>query len=70
MKSILFPIIFIYFFSDLIVIGFEETRYIVDESVGSLKVNVTVFNPPLDQELVATTINLVVQTTSKSASKD
>ncbi len=52
-----------------IVIGFEETQYIVDESVGSLEVFVSVSMPDGDQMLVGG-VPLVIQSVAGSAGKD
>ena len=51
-----------------IIIGFANTSYTVDETIGMLEVIVQVFNPPDDQTLPAT-VELVIQTVSGSASK-
>ena len=51
-----------------IIIGFTNTSYIVNETVGVLQVNVQVFSSPDDQPLL-TTANLVIQTMSGLASK-
>ena len=52
-----------------IVIGFEETQYNVDESVGSVEVFVSVFMPVGGQMLVGD-VSLVIQSVAGSASKD
>ena len=52
----------------VIVIGFEETNYTVNESVGALEVYVSVINPPPSWELFAT-INLGIQSVAITASK-
>ena len=49
-------------------IGFTNTSYIVDETVGMLQVDVQVFTPP-DDQFLPTTVSLVVQTVSGSVSK-
>ena len=51
-----------------IVIGFANTSYTVNETIGMLEVTVQVFSPPDEQTLPAT-VNLVIQTVSGSASK-
>jgi hypothetical protein len=52
-----------------IVIGFEETQYVVDESVGSLEVFVSVSMPDGGQMLVGG-VSLVIQSIAGSAGKD
>lgn len=52
-----------------IVIGFEETQYIVDESVGSVEVFVSVSMPDGGQMLVGG-VSLVIQSVPGSAGKD
>lgn len=52
-----------------IVIGFEETEYIVDESVGTLEVFVNVSMPDSSQ-MLAGGISLVIQSVAGSARKD
>ena len=62
-------IVLILFFS-AVIIGFEQTMYTVNESIGELTVYVSVFNPPVDEELfVAESIYLTIQTISINASK-
>ena len=51
-----------------IVIGFADTNYTVNETIGMLEVTVQVFSPPDDQMLPASVL-LVIQTVSGSASK-
>ena len=51
----------------VIIIGFTNTSYTVNEGVGNLQVDVRVFNPP-DDQFVLETILLVIQTVSGSAS--
>ena len=55
-------------YSLAIVIGFVDTSYTVNETIGMLKVDVRVFNPPDDLALPAT-VNLIVEAVSGSASK-
>jgi hypothetical protein len=52
-----------------IVIGFEVTQYVVDESVGSLEVFVSVSMPDGGQMLVGG-VSLVIQSVAGSAGKD
>ena len=52
-----------------IIIGFENTTFTVDESVGMFDVYVSVSSPPLDLQLIAS-IDLVIQTIDGNASKD
>ena len=52
-----------------IVIGFEDTQYNVDESVGSVEVFVSVSMPDGGQMLVGG-ISLVIQSVAGSAGKD
>lgn len=52
-----------------IVIGFEDTQYIVDESIGSVEVFVSVSMPDGAQMLVGG-ISLVIQSVAGSAGKD
>ena len=56
----------IYFLA--IKLGFTSISYTVDEGVGSLQVDVRVFSPPDDQPL-PTSVFLVIETMSGSASK-
>ena len=58
----------IIFYFSAVIIGFEQTMYTVNESIGMLEVYVTVFNPPVDVELFAT-VDLTIQTISINASK-
>ena len=51
-----------------IIIGFTNVSYTVNEGVGSLQVDVQVFNLP-DNHPTPATVNLVIQTVSGSASK-
>ena len=51
-----------------IIIGFEQTMYTVEESIGKLEVYVIVFNPPVGEELFIT-VDLIIQTISLNASK-
>ena len=51
-----------------IVIGFTDTSYTVDEGVGTLQVDIRVFNVP-DDQLLAIFVGLVIETVSGSASK-
>ena len=51
-----------------IIIGFANASYTVDETAGTLQVDVQVFSPPDNQPLPPTTY-LVIQTVSGSASK-
>ena len=52
-----------------IIIGFEETKCSVNESIGTQKVYVRVFNPPDNQPLL-THVDLVIQTVAGNASED
>lgn len=52
-----------------IIIGFEDTKYIVDETSGTHEVYVRLFNYPDDQPFLVT-IDLVIQTIATSASKN
>jgi hypothetical protein len=52
----------------VIIIGFTNTSYTVDENFGTLQVVVRVLNPPDNQPLPAF-VYLVVQSVSGSASK-
>ena len=49
-------------------LGFTSISYTVDEGIGSLQVDVRVFSPPDDQPL-PTSVFLVIETMSGSASK-
>ena len=51
-----------------IIIGFEETNYAVNESVGMLQVYVSVISPPPDVELFATVV-IGIQSVARTASK-
>ena len=51
-----------------IIIGFENTAYTVEESVGTFDVYVVVTNPPVDVQLCCH-VDLVIQTTALTASK-
>ena len=58
-----------YLFSCLaIIIGFTNTNYTVDEGIGTLQVDVQVFHVP-DNQPLPTSVALVIQTVSGSASK-
>ena len=50
-------------------IGFEVTKYMVNESVGTEEVYVRVSNLPDDQPLPAS-VDLVIQTVAGNASED
>ena len=52
-----------------IIIGFEETKYLVNESVGTQEVFVRVFSP-LDDQPLPTSVDLVIQTVAGNASED
>ena len=52
-----------------VTIGFENTTFIVEESVGMFDVFVSVINPPMDVPFF-TSIDLVIQTIDGNASKD
>ena len=52
----------------VILVGFANTSYIINETNGMLQVRVQAFNPPDTYPLPAT-VSLVVQTVSGSASK-
>ena len=52
-----------------IIIGFENTTFTVDESVGTFDVYVHVTSPPMNVELF-TYVDLVIQTMDRNASKD
>ena len=51
-----------------IIIGFEETKYTVNESIGMLKVYVSVILPPSGVKLFAT-VDLGIQSVAITASK-
>ena len=55
-------------FISAIIIGFEETNYTVNESVGALEVYVSVISPPPGVTLFAS-INLGIQSVAITASK-
>lgn len=50
-------------------IGFEQTKYTVNESVGTVEVYVSVFDPP-DEVILPLPIDLVIQTIPGTAGKD
>ena len=52
----------------VIIIGFTNTSYTVNEGVGNFQVDVQVFNLP-DNQPIPATVDLVIQTVSGSASK-
>ena len=52
-----------------IIIGFENTTFTVNESVGMFDVYVHVISPPTDVQLFAS-IDLVIQSIAGNASKD
>ena len=52
----------------VIIIGFTNISYTVDEDIGTLQVDVRVLNVPDDQPLPAS-VDLVIQSVSGSASK-
>lgn len=56
------------YFNSAIIIGFTNTSYIVGEGIGTLQVDVRVFNVPDDEPLPAI-VELVIQTEPGSASK-
>ena len=51
-----------------IIIGFEKTMHTVNESTGMLEVYVSIFNPPVGEQLYAS-IDLVIQTVSVNTSE-
>ena len=51
-----------------VIIGFENTTYTADESIGMLEVYLCVISPPEDVQLFAS-VDLVIQTTAVNASK-
>ena len=51
-----------------VIIGFEETNYTVNESVGTLEVYVSVISHPLGVELIAA-IELGIQSVASTACK-
>ena len=57
-----------YLFFSAVIIGFEQTMYTVNESIGELTVYVSVVNPPVGEELFAS-VDLLIQTISINASK-
>ena len=52
----------------VIIIGFTNISYTVDEDIGTLQVDIRVLNVPDDQPLPAS-VDLVIQSVSGSASK-
>ena len=58
-----------HFLSLAIIIGFEETKDMVNESVRTQEVYVQVFSPPDDQPL-PTRVDLVIQTVAGNASEN
>ena len=54
----------------IVIIGFTDTSYTVDESIGTLQVDLQVLNVSDNQPLLASeSIDLYIQSISKSASK-
>ena len=59
---------YIFFSCLVIIIGFTNTSYTVDEGIGTLQVEVEVTNPPENQPLPAS-VDIYIESVSGSASK-